>query len=38
MGQGDERVMLAIVFTDVVGSTELGKEIRDEFMNAIGSV
>jgi WD40 repeat protein/class 3 adenylate cyclase/GTPase SAR1 family protein len=30
---GGERVTLAIVFTDVVGSTALGEEIRDESMN-----
>ena len=32
---GGERVMLAIVFTDVVGSTALGEEIRDEAMNEV---
>ena len=32
---GGEQVTLAIVFTDVVGSTALGEEIRDEAMNAI---
>ncbi len=32
---GGERVTLAIVFTDVVGSTALGEEIRDEAMNEI---
>ena len=32
---GDERVTLAIVFTDVVGSTKLGESIRDESMNAV---
>jgi class 3 adenylate cyclase/GTPase SAR1 family protein len=32
---GGERVTLAIVFTDVVGSTELGEEIRDEAMNEV---
>ena len=30
-----ERVTLAIVFTDVVGSTALGEEIRDEAMNEV---
>jgi len=29
---GDERVTLAIVFTDVVGSTALGEQMRDERM------
>jgi class 3 adenylate cyclase len=32
---GGERVALAIVFTDVVGSTALGEEIRDEAMNEV---
>ena len=32
---GGERVTLAIVFTDVVGSTALGEEIRDESMNEV---
>ena len=32
---GGERVMLAIVFTDVVGSTALGEEVGDESMNAV---
>jgi class 3 adenylate cyclase len=32
---GDERVTLAVVFTDVVGSTALGEEIRDEAMNKV---
>jgi len=32
---GDERVTLAIVFTDVVGSTALGEELRDSFMNEV---
>jgi class 3 adenylate cyclase/GTPase SAR1 family protein len=32
---GDERVTLAIVFTDVVGSTALGEKIRDERMNEV---
>ncbi len=32
---GGERVTLAIVFTDVVGSTALGEEIRDEAMNEV---
>ena len=32
---GGERVTLAIVFTDVVGSTALGEELRDETMNEI---
>ena len=32
---GDEQVTLAIVFTDVVGSTPLGEEIRDEGMNVV---
>jgi len=32
---GGERVTLAIVFTDVVGSTALGEELRDEAMNEI---
>jgi class 3 adenylate cyclase len=32
---GDDRVMLAIVFTDVVGSTALGEELRDERMNEV---
>lgn len=32
---GSERVTLAIVFTDVVGSTALGEEIRDESMNEV---
>lgn len=32
---GDERVTLAIVFTDVVGSTALGEELKDESMNQV---
>ena len=32
---GDEQVTLAIVFTDIVGSTALGEEIRDEAMNEV---
>ena len=32
---GGERVTLAIVFTDVVGSTALGEEIRDASMNEV---
>ena len=32
---GDERVTLAIVFTDVVGSTALGNEIGDERMSDV---
>ncbi|MCX5646091.1 MAG: adenylate/guanylate cyclase domain-containing protein [Phycisphaerae bacterium] len=32
---GGERVTLAIVFTDIVGSTALGNEIGDEGMNEI---
>lgn len=32
---GGPRVTLAIVFTDVVGSTALGEEIRDEAMNEV---
>ena len=32
---GDERVTLAIVFTDVVGSTALGEELKDEGMNEV---
>jgi WD40 repeat protein/class 3 adenylate cyclase/GTPase SAR1 family protein len=32
---GDERVTLAIVFTDVVGSTALGEELKDERMNEV---
>lgn len=32
---GDDQVTLAIVFTDVVGSTALGEEIRDEAMNEV---
>ncbi len=32
---GSKRVTLAIVFTDVVGSTVLGEEIRDEAMNEV---
>jgi class 3 adenylate cyclase/GTPase SAR1 family protein len=32
---GGERVTLAIVFTDVVGSTSLGVELRDEAMNDV---
>ncbi len=32
---GDERVTLAIVFTDVVGSTALGEEIKDVSMNVV---
>ncbi|HST20110.1 MAG TPA: adenylate/guanylate cyclase domain-containing protein [Blastocatellia bacterium] len=30
---GDDRATLAIVFTDVVGSTALGEELKDERMN-----
>jgi class 3 adenylate cyclase len=32
---GGERVTLAIVFTDIVGSTALGEELRDEAMNEV---
>jgi class 3 adenylate cyclase/GTPase SAR1 family protein len=32
---GDDRVMLAIVFTDVVGSTSLGEELKDDRMNQV---
>ena len=32
---GGERVTLAIVFTDVVGSTAMGEEMRDESMNEV---
>jgi class 3 adenylate cyclase len=32
---GDDRVTLAIVFTDVVGSTALGEELRDETMSEL---
>jgi class 3 adenylate cyclase len=32
---GGERVTLAIVFTDVVGSTSLGVQLRDEAMNEV---
>jgi len=32
---GDDRVMLAIVFTDVVGSTALGEELKDAGMNEL---
>lgn len=32
---GGEQVTLAIVFTDVVGSTALGEAIRDEAMNTV---
>src|SRR6185295_9584182 len=32
---GDERVTLAIVFTDVVGSTALGEELKDDRMNEV---
>lgn len=32
---GGERVTLAIVFTDVIGSTSLGGELRDESMNEV---
>jgi class 3 adenylate cyclase len=32
---GGEQVTLAIVFTDVVGSTALGEEIRDEAMDEV---
>lgn len=32
---GDERVTLAIVFTDVVGSTALGEELKDDRMNQV---
>jgi class 3 adenylate cyclase/GTPase SAR1 family protein len=32
---GSERVTLSIVFTDVVGSTALGEELRDEAMNEV---
>lgn len=35
---GGARVTLAIVFTDVVGSTALGEEIRDEAMNEVRRV
>ena len=32
---GDVRVTLAIVFTDVVGSTVMGEELRDDLMNEV---
>ena len=32
---GGQRVTLAVVFTDVVGSTALGEELRDEAMNEV---
>ena len=32
---GDDRVTLAIVFTDVVGSTALGEQLKDEAMNEL---
>jgi WD40 repeat protein/class 3 adenylate cyclase/GTPase SAR1 family protein len=32
---GDDRVTLAIVFTDVVGSTALGEELKDAGMNEL---
>ena len=32
---GDERVTLAIVFTDIVGSTALGEELKDTQMNEV---
>lgn len=32
---GDDRVTLAIVFTDVVGATALGEELKDDSMNEI---
>ena len=32
---GDDRVTLAIVFTDVVGSTALGVDLKDEGMNEV---
>jgi class 3 adenylate cyclase/2-polyprenyl-3-methyl-5-hydroxy-6-metoxy-1,4-benzoquinol methylase len=32
---GGERVTLAIVFTDIVGSTSMGQELRDAGMNAV---
>ena len=32
---GGKRVTLAIVFTDVVGSTPMGEELRDEAMNVV---
>lgn len=32
---GDERVTLAIVFTDVVGSTAIGEELRDDLMSEV---
>jgi len=32
---GGQRVMLAIVFTDVIGSTALAEELRDEAMNEV---
>jgi class 3 adenylate cyclase/GTPase SAR1 family protein len=32
---GDERVTMAIVFTDVVGSTALGEELKDDRMNDV---
>jgi len=35
---GDDRVTLAIVFTDVVGSTALGEELKDEPMNQVRRV
>ena len=33
----DDRVTLAIVFTDVVGSTALGRALGDEQMNLCGA-
>jgi WD40 repeat protein/class 3 adenylate cyclase/GTPase SAR1 family protein len=32
---GEERVTLAVVFTDVVGSTAMGEELRDDRMNEV---
>src|SRR5215216_244714 len=32
---GDERVTLAVVFTDVVGSTAMGEELKDDRMNEV---
>jgi class 3 adenylate cyclase/GTPase SAR1 family protein len=32
---GGERVTLAVVFTDVVGSTAMGEELKDELMNEV---
>ena len=32
---GDKRVTLAVVFTDIVGSTAMGEELRDEAMGEV---